>query len=227
MTAALGDREHSRREQTGISLLSPEQALAALDRLFFTDRTQLTVLPVDWRVASRQWQAGAEPPLFADLVRTPAASTVSPSRGADLRTLVAQAVPSERRSLVLARVRREATQVLGIDPSDPLDPRQPLNDAGLDSLMAVELRNALGAAVGQTLPATLLFRYPNVDALTGFLLRDVLKADEPEAAADRSAASDDDPKEEAKVAELQDDEVKRLLAEELAELSSADWMRER
>jgi len=35
--------------------------------------------------------------------------------------------------------------------------------------MAVELRNALAAAVGERLPASLLFDYPNLEALSGFL----------------------------------------------------------
>ena len=57
--------------------------------------------------------------------------------------------------------------MLGVPESSPLGPDLPLSDAGLDSLMAVELRNTLGAAVGRTLPATLLFRYPTIDALVG------------------------------------------------------------
>jgi hypothetical protein len=42
-------------------------------------------------------------------------------------------------------------------------------EAGLDSLGAVELRNALGAKFGADLPATLTFDYPSISALAGFL----------------------------------------------------------
>ena len=89
---------------------------------------------------------------------------------------------------MLARVHREAARVLGIPESAPLDPDLPLNDAGLDSLMAVELRNTIGAAVGRTLPATLLFRYPSIDALVGFVLTEVLDAAATELGARRSGA---------------------------------------
>jgi acyl carrier protein len=46
---------------------------------------------------------------------------------------------------------------------------EPLLSAGMDSLAAVELRNSLQAQFGLTLPVTLTFDYPNVDALAGFL----------------------------------------------------------
>ncbi len=41
---------------------------------------------------------------------------------------------------------------------------------GLDSLMAVELRNSLGQRVGRPLSATLVFDYPTVNALARWLL---------------------------------------------------------
>ena len=63
-----------------------------------------------------------------------------------------------------------------------IDPQQPLSEAGLDSLMAVELRDTIGRAVGRVLPATLLFDYPTLDALAHYLHREVVNLEpEPEA----------------------------------------------
>jgi len=74
-------------------------------------------------------------------------------------------------------VRDQAAHVLALAAGEVGD-RVPLSDLGLDSLMAVELRNVLGAALDLThpIPATLVFDYPTVEAIAGFLADQVLGA---------------------------------------------------
>jgi acyl transferase domain-containing protein len=50
-----------------------------------------------------------------------------------------------------------------------LERNRPLPELGLDSLMAVELRNALGRLVGRSLPTSLVFDHPTAEALSLFL----------------------------------------------------------
>jgi acyl carrier protein len=126
--------------------------------------------------------------------------------------------------MVEAEVRALALRVLALDPKTAIDPREPLNALGLDSLMAVELRNAIGKLVDRTLPATLLFKYPTVVALTAYLATDVLGLANPDEAG-LDGPSLDDP-ESAAVMDLDDEEAKRLLAEELAALSAEPWFDE-
>jgi hypothetical protein len=47
-----------------------------------------------------------------------------------------------------------------------------LGELGLDSLLAIELRNTLSAALRRPLPATFLFDHPSIAQLTAALLID-------------------------------------------------------
>jgi hypothetical protein len=95
-----------------------------------------------------------------------------------------------------------------------VDPERPLSELGLDSLLAVELRNGLSTGLGleRTLPATLLFNYPSIRSLTGYLADDVLDLGDPVAVPTGAV----DAELEA-VAALSDEEAEALLLRELEE----------
>ena len=78
---------------------------------------------------------------------------------------------SQRRSAVQSHLAEQALSVLGLNAATSIEPHTPLKEVGLDSLMAVELRNALTRSIGEPLPATLLFDYPSLDALASYLMR--------------------------------------------------------
>ncbi|MFE7799653.1 SDR family NAD(P)-dependent oxidoreductase [Nocardia sp. NPDC057440] len=75
----------------------------------------------------------------------------------------------------LATVRTHATVALG--RRTPVADRTPLREFGLDSMIAVELRNSLSSELGVRLPATLLFDHPTVAAVADEIAR--LAAEQP------------------------------------------------
>ena len=79
----------------------------------------------------------------------------------------AQQQPAAAVSLedIVAEVRCRVHAALGPQVLDS----QPLTEAGLDSLAAVELRNELADAFGVDLPATAMFDHPTVAALAAFV----------------------------------------------------------
>lgn len=91
-----------------------------------------------------------------------------------------RSLPSERHELLVEFVREEVMRTLRIDASRPPDRRSRLMDLGLDSLMAVQLRNRLskGLALGEPLPATLMFDYPTIEAIARYVAESVLADDD-------------------------------------------------
>jgi acyl carrier protein len=170
-------------------------------------------MPVDWPRFLRHSGQGQTSAFFAEVARGSSAvqrpRETEPRAGAGVRELLEQAPPNQRHKLLLAHVREQAAKVLGSDANDTIDPRQPLQELGLDSLMAVELRNLLGAGLGlsRSLPSTLVFDHPTIAALTDYLAAEVLSFD---------GASKDAPPPAADVVgqieDLSDEEVERLLS---------------
>jgi len=107
-------------------------------------------------------------------------------------------------------------KVVRLPGTRTIDPQQPLSELGVDSLMAVELRNLLSKGTGASspLPATLIFDYPTIDALTDYLAREVPGLDE---AANEASAPGVEGRLKAPAASAEDllEQIEKLSDEEV------------
>lgn len=176
MAATLGETHQNRFAGQGIKPIPLAEGLRLFGRLRAETRAQIAVLPLQWQTLLNNLSAGSEPPLLASLLQEmrgqPLNAEAQPQ--SELLEKLAKTAAKNRSQVVFAHVLAEACRVLGVDPREAPDPHQPLHELGLDSLMAVELRNALAAAVGQALPTTLLYEYPTIASLAEFLTKQVL-----------------------------------------------------
>ena len=78
--------------------------------------------------------------------------------------------------MLLNHVRAIVSQVLGFDKPDLLDPKQGFFSMGMDSIMTLQLRTRLQDSIGRSLPRTVAFENPNIEALTDFLATAVLSS---------------------------------------------------
>lgn len=210
-----GDRMQERVRSSGLNPMTPRQGLSQLEAAMASDSIQLGVLNADWRKLVARRSSDVIPMYFSAL----AGKISRKSNGAaahktqNLRDLVEAAPPSRRRSVLRNYIRDCAIEVLGQKDKGLLDDQTPLRDFGLDSLLAVELRNALSRSLNTSLPATLLFDYSTVGALTNFLWTEVLDGS---TESDRSDAALAEVQTGStvlmSVTEMSDEDVERLLA---------------
>jgi NAD(P)-dependent dehydrogenase (short-subunit alcohol dehydrogenase family) len=220
MVAAVAGEDQRRWRQQGFGLIPVENGLAIFERLLTAGIPQAAVLPIDWTTLLQRYAPGAEPALFAEIAAGMKQAGRGAAKAAPRRKLLEElesAPVARRRALAQSRVREEALRVLGLAADATLDVRQPLRELGLDSLMAVELRNTLAESLGRALPATLLFKYPTLEELSGFVLSHL-----PEPAqADPAPAAAPDESDARELEALSDEEARALLSSEVESIAAA------
>ncbi|MEN0063201.1 MAG: type I polyketide synthase [Myxococcota bacterium] len=140
-------------EASGIQALSPAVGVDVFERCLAAGSGAWVVAPFDW-AAFRASRPGVR--LVARLAGV---STQEPSPLAS-----AVDVPLDE------VVERTVHEVLGRSSTDPLDRSTSFFEVGMDSIMAMELRERLAGHLGVVLPPTLAFDHPTMDALQAFVL---------------------------------------------------------
>ena len=147
-------------EARGELSLDPLEGDALLEWLICHSPSLVSAFRMDWPAFRRSRQGRADH-LFDELIaeETESATDASPFESLSL---------DDRRSAATIFVSTIITKVLKLRPED-FDLNRPLGDLGLNSLMGIELRNALEKSVGRPLPATLAWSYPTAKAIIEFL----------------------------------------------------------
>jgi phthiocerol/phenolphthiocerol synthesis type-I polyketide synthase C len=148
----------------GVAMITVEQGLAAMQLALAADRARTGVFSLDARQWFQAFPAAAGSSLFAKLQDL---STGERRGGGAIRAELDACDPTERPGRLATTIAGEIRAVLR--STDPIDPDRPMESLGLDSLMALELRNRLEASLGTMLPAALVWAYPTITDLAGAL----------------------------------------------------------
>jgi myxalamid-type polyketide synthase MxaB len=175
MAARTKDQNQRRWTNEGIHLITPGEGAQVLESLLSQSQAQAAVLPINWSKFHSQESGKEIRPILRQLVKHPPAESPSPRQSQIAFLEKLKDTPSEEQwQFILHFVQGEVIKVLGLNQSETPNIRQGLTDIGMDSLMAVELSNRLQRAVGRSLPSTLIFEYPTIEALTNYLAMDIL-----------------------------------------------------
>jgi phthiocerol/phenolphthiocerol synthesis type-I polyketide synthase E len=82
--------------------------------------------------------------------------------------------PEEGRELLCFQIQSHVAKVLGLQP-EHLDLAQPLNTMGLDSLMAIEMKNEIESNLKIKLSIATLIKAPNIQELASVLVEELAK----------------------------------------------------
>lgn len=156
----------------GMATLGADQALRVFHRLLRHDEAQIAVMPIDWEQWGRRYQDASGSALLSDLVDgdgpAPAAPVTRTSRLPSREELLGLPEP-ERPDALAERLRLAAADTLHAEISS-VGPDRPLVELGLDSLMAVELRNELDDRLGVSVPISVFLKGASVRDLAGEIL---------------------------------------------------------
>ncbi|MCP4264051.1 MAG: SDR family NAD(P)-dependent oxidoreductase [Candidatus Brocadiaceae bacterium] len=178
MAAALDSNIQQRKKTRGLGTIDLESGLKILGRLISGDSVQTAVFNVNWVEYIQQFSAGVAPPFFSEMLKEKRqyvkVDKVQHAKQAGLLLQINKAPVGQRQQILFDYVREETTKMLGLDPGEPLAPQRLLVELGLDSLSAIELRNAFELSIGCALPAVLLYDYPTLEDVSNYLAKKII-----------------------------------------------------
>jgi phthiocerol/phenolphthiocerol synthesis type-I polyketide synthase B len=87
----------------------------------------------------------------------------------EFRDALRDCEPARRRDLLADHLTAQVAAAMGLASPQLLDPAAGFFQSGMDSLMSVTLQRSLSESLGEVLPSSVVFDYPTVEALAGYL----------------------------------------------------------
>ncbi|MFG3242565.1 amino acid adenylation domain-containing protein [Streptomyces sp. NPDC048157] len=173
----------------GLRSMAPGRALDALELALRAGTVALGVADIDWTKFAPAYRAARPRPLLdaiEEAREVPAEQGPSgdPSAGRELRARLAGQDADAQLRTVIDLVKDEVTPVLGLT-AHGLPDDKPLQQLGLDSLMAVTVRNQLIRRTGLTVTTEMILRHASCAGIAGALVGE-LRPDGGQPGPDRS-----------------------------------------
>ncbi|MCA9490227.1 MAG: SDR family NAD(P)-dependent oxidoreductase [Myxococcales bacterium] len=170
MAADLSEEERAAMAGRGMVPIPEELGRTLWRELVRRQDGALVGTILDLRALQVAFSAAPVPPFFRTLVVTRKARGAKAAADSPFIQELIALTPKQRENLLRDTLAAEIAKALNLGGPEAVPPGRPLAELGLDSLLAIELRNALSRRIGAQLPATFAFDHPTLDAMTVFLL---------------------------------------------------------
>ncbi len=168
MTADKTKRDIARWAAGGMGTVPPDQGLSALGQLLRQHRAQVGVLPIAWPKFLKQSPKSEGQAVLAEIVSQYSDKAKQKARArqrSDILDQLKSATEEKRGELLRGYVGEQVAKTLGTGAAQ-LDRSQPLKDMGLDSLMAIEVKNQIEADLAIEMPIESFTEDMNTSGLT-------------------------------------------------------------
>ena len=156
-------------QESGLTPMDDDVAITAL-RSFIGPQApaRATVVAADWQRLAAAYHTRAQLHILDDLL---AGEDPAPTLTGDtkFRQELKETEPARRVELLTEFVISQVAAAMGLKSAHTLDPTVGFFQFGMDSLMSVTLQRSLSESLGEALPASVVFDYPTVEALTEYL----------------------------------------------------------
>ncbi len=166
------ERIERRRAALGGRWFTPEQGIKALEKLVRQDVTTSVVMSMDWSVFEEAVQD--RPPFLEDMLSSDDDDISDDSTSSeDVLSRLRSAPAAGPEEVLVSFLQQEVQAVLRL--SSPPSPTVGFFDLGMDSLMAVELRNRLNRAfAGEYMASnTVVFDYPDIASMASHIAEEL------------------------------------------------------
>ncbi len=155
-------------ELIGVETFDIREALLVLEKLLSRRTPQITAARIEWSSLIRLAPKIGSRPLYAPIVE----SLPKGRRSGSIRAAILTAPPDQRQRLLEDFVTEHVATVFGA-VGDSFDRTVPVNQLGLDSIMAIELLNRIESELGIHFPMGSVLNGPSIEQLSRTLLQSV------------------------------------------------------
>ncbi len=172
MAARLAREHQNRMHSSGVVAIKPELGMQALGSLLSGSQSQVGVFPVNWQEFFRQMPGLAKLP-FLEAFTT---KSGEPDRNSQILEQLDLASDREQETVLTAYLQTKIAHIMGMTVSQ-IELQKSLTMMGLDSLMAVELRNQVQTELLVDIPATRFMEGITIELLATEIQQQRIKTD--------------------------------------------------